>query len=263
MRLRASAMMIATGLVLLTAAAAAATEPTPGLRGRLRVLVPADETPEMFAFTHNPRPGLEREVLEGFCRIHGLAFEVVPVEDLGRIIPMLLRGEGDVITGIVETASRRRDVAFTAEILPVRHLAVTRRPGPPVSRAADLRSLRVGVLRGASGEEVADGVGVPDAKRLPFQDIEALLGGLRTGETDAAVMTLLDFALAQNKDGDLVAGPFVGPFSSAALAVRREDTPLLEALNGYLEGMHQVRDALMFKYLSEEALSLIALARKD
>jgi hypothetical protein len=30
-----------------------------------------------------------------------------------------------------------------------------------------------------------------------------------------------------------------------------------------LEGMQKVRDALMFEYLSEEALSLTALARRD
>jgi ABC-type amino acid transport substrate-binding protein len=174
---------------------------------------------------------------------------------------MLLAGEGDVITGIVATASRRQKVAFTSEVVPVRHVAVTRRPGPFLSRAEDLRALRVGVIPGTTWDEEA--TRVPGSRRVAYRDLEALVEGLRRGESDAAVMTLLDFTLAQNRDAELVAGPFVGPFSSAALAVRHDDKPLLGALNGYLEGMREARHALMFKYLSEEALSLIALARRD
>jgi hypothetical protein len=45
--------------------------------------------------------------------------------------------------------------------------------------------------------------------------------------------------------------------------VRPDERRLLEALDGYLQGMGQARHALMFKYLSEEALSLIALARRE
>jgi hypothetical protein len=45
--------------------------------------------------------------------------------------------------------------------------------------------------------------------------------------------------------------------------VRREDAALLAALDGFLKGMGQARHALMFRYLSEEALSLIAHARRE
>jgi hypothetical protein len=76
-------------------------------------------------------------------------------------------------------------------------------------------------------------------------------------------MTVFDFALAKKHDPDLVAGAFVGPAAAAALAVRRDDGRLLEALNGYLLGMRQARQSLMFKYVSEEALSLIAQARRE
>jgi ABC-type amino acid transport substrate-binding protein len=99
--------------------------------------------------------------------------------------------------------------------------------------------------------------------RVAFRDADVLLAGLREGEVDAVVMALFDYALASKRDHDLVAGAFVGARTSAALAVRPGDGPLLEALDGYLDGMRHARHALMFKYLSEEALSLIALARRD
>jgi ABC-type amino acid transport substrate-binding protein len=228
----------------------------------LRVLVASDETPEMFSFEDTARPGFERELIEGFCRIHGLRLEVRPVSDFDRIIPMLLAGEGDVITGIVDTKERRQSVAFTSEVYPVRHLAVARAP-KRAPRSDELRALRVGVIPGTSWEQAAAEAGVPKAKRVTFRDADALLGGLRAGEVDAIVMALLDFALAQKRDPALVAGGFVGGATSAALAVRPGDARLREALDGYLQGMRHARHALMFKYLSEEALSLIALARRE
>jgi len=255
--------LVVAGAVVLTALAAGAAEPTPGLPARLRVLVAADEMPEMFSFETKGQPGLERELLEGFCRIHGLKLEVVPVADFAEIIPRLQRGEGDLITGIVDTAARRQKVAFTTEVFPVRHLAVTRRPRAVASRVDDLRALRVGVIPGTSWEQAAVDAGVPRAKRVAFRDAAALLEGLRAGHVDAVVMALLDFALASKRDPELVAGAFVGTGVSAAFAVRPADGRLLEAMNGYLQGMGHARHALMFKYLTEEALTLIALARRE
>jgi ABC-type amino acid transport substrate-binding protein len=237
--------------------------PTPGLPATLRVLVASDEAPDMFSFEPGGPPGFERALLEGFSRIHGLRLEVVPVGDFAQILPMLVRGEGDVVAGIVDTPAARRSAALTSEVLPVRHLGVTRRPFPALSRPEDLRSRRVGVVSGTTSEQAAVDAAVPAARRVAFADAGALLAGLREGRVDAAVMAVLDFALARQRDGELVAGAFVGPPVSAALAVRPADAPLLEALNGYLQGMRQARQALMFKYLSEEALSLIAMAQRD
>ena len=259
-RLGLLAVMVAA--VLMVARPAAVAEPTPGLPPVLKVLVAADEMPEMFSFAPSGPPGFERELLEGFCRIHGLELAVVPVRDFEKIIPMLLRGEGDVISGIVDTETRRQRIAFTNEVFPVRHLAVTRRPRPAVGRPEELRTLRVGVIPGTSWAEAAATAGVPPGKQVPFGDATALLAGLRAGKVDAVVMALLDYALAQKRDPELAAGPFVGPSASAAMGVRKDDSSLRVSLNGYLEGLRQARHNLMFKYLSEDALSLIALARR-
>ncbi len=247
------------GCLMSVALAASASE----LPTNLRVLVAADENPEIFSFEDKGRPGLERELLEGFCRVHGLKLVITPVRDFDQIIPMLLRGEGDVITGIVNTAARREKVVFSSEVLPVRHLVVTRRPAARIPSAAVLRGLRVGVIPGTSWEQATAEAGVPKAQRVPFRDADALVVGLREGKVDAIVMPLVDYALAAKRDADLVAGVFVGSGASGALAVRPEDKRLLAALDTYLDGIRQARHALIFKYLSEEALSLIAQARRD
>lgn len=262
MRQRRMNLLVAiVGLV--GVAAAGAEEATPGLPPTLRVLTAADEMPEMFSFDPSRPPGLERELIEGFCRLQGLRFESVPVRDFDQIISMLERGEGDVITGIVATPERRERIDFTSEVFPMRHLIVTRQPDGPVSDPNDLLSLRVGVIHGTSWEDVVIGAGVPAKQRVAFADAGALLAGLRDGTIDAVVVALFDFALARKRDAALIAGAFVGPRGSAAFGVRKTDTPLLGALNSYLAATRQSRHHLMFKYLDESALSLIALARRD
>lgn len=260
---KATTRLALGALLLATAAAATAVEPSPGLPARLRVLVPSDEMPEMFSFDDKGRPGFERELIEGFCRIHGLSLEVIQVKDFEQIIPMLRRGEGDLITGIVNTEARREQVAFTSEVYPVRHMAITRRPTQVVSRPEELRALRVGVIPGTTWEQAVIDAGVPKGQRVAFRDADQLVAGLRSGKVDAVVMTVFDFALAKKHDVELVAGAFVGKAGAAALAVRPDDARLLEALDGYLQGMRQARHALLFKYLSEEALTLIAQARRE
>jgi len=123
--------------------------------------------------------------------------------------------------------------------------------------------IRVGVIPGTSWEQAVIDAGVPKGKRVAFRDAELLVAGLQGGQVDAIVMTVFDFALAKRHDAELVAGAFVGKPGAAALAVRTEDGRLLEALNGYLQGMRQARHSLLFKYLSEEALTLIAQARRE
>ena len=256
-----SGLAVAATLVVSTSAWAA--ERTPGLPASLRALVPADEMPEMFSFETKGQPGFERELLEGFCRIHGLGLDVVRVKDFDQIIPMLQRGEGNVITGIVDTEARRQKVAFTGEVFPVRHMAITRRPGPSARRLEELRALRVGVIPGTTWEQAVVDAGVPKGKRVALHGADALLAALRAREVEAVVMTVFDFALAKKHDAELEAGVFVGKAGAAAFAVRQDYPRLLEALNGYLQGMQQARHSLMFKYLSEEALTLIAQARRE
>ena len=82
-------------------------------------------------------------MLEGYARLHGLRFEVVPVARWEEAIPMLLAGRGDLLAGINDTPERRRTIAFTEELLPARSVVVNLKPAAPVATTAALLAIRV------------------------------------------------------------------------------------------------------------------------
>lgn len=233
-------------------------------RGVLRVLVSSDEMAEMFNFADEGEPGLEREMVEAFARAHGLGLEVVQVDNFETIIPALLEGRGDLITGIIDTPARREQVAFTAETLPARHVAVTRAPLAPVDSEEKLAQVRVAVVTGTSWEDAAIAAGVPEERRVGFATVQEALAGLREGRVEAMVMSLPDFAHAQQADPELRAGSFVGPAASAAWAVRPDDTALRRALDEYIRNLRRSPSwsAMVLRYFSEGALRLVGQSRQ-
>jgi ABC-type amino acid transport substrate-binding protein len=234
------------------------------LRGTLRVLVSADELPEMFALEPGEKPGLEREMLEAFARANGLSLEPVPVENFEQIIPALLEGQGDLIVGIVDTEARRQKIAFTGETLPARHLAVNRKPAPPIDTLEKLRECRVGVVIASSWAEAALDAGVEPANMEAYDLAQGVLDGLQTGAVEAVVMSLTDFAQARQSDDALQVGTFVGPPASGAWGVRKEDEDLRAALNTHLGALRQspAWGGMVLRYFSQDALELLARARE-
>jgi len=140
----------------------------------------------------------------------------------------------------------------------VRHLAVTRRPTRP-PRPGGPRTLRWG----HPGDELGAGDGEAACRRRAggFRDADALLAGPARGAGGCDRDAPPDYALASNARPRARGGAFIGSSLSGALAVRPDDGRSAGGADGYLAGMRQARHALMFKYLSEEALSLIAASR--
>jgi ABC-type amino acid transport substrate-binding protein len=232
--------------------------------GVVRALVAADEAPEMFALVPSTQPGFEREILEGFARLHKVKLEVVPVQGFENIIPALLKGDGDVICGILDTEARRRQVAFTVEILPSRLLAVSRKP-KALASVRELAAERVGVVTGTAWGDAATAAGVPAARIESFTDMKALLDGLRSGKVTAGVMSLSDFVLLRGREPDLQAGPFLGEIKTAAWAVRKGDDLLLRGLDEYVENLRRTPSwgRLAVTYFGDDALNLLGRARKE
>jgi membrane-bound lytic murein transglycosylase F len=255
---------LAVILVIAGCSPAVAAPPWTPARGVVRALVAADEVPEMFALVSGPRLGFEREILEGFARLQKVKLEVVPVQGFENIIPALLKGDGDVICGILDTEARRRQVAFTVEILPSRLVAVSRKPRS-IATVRELAAERVGVVTGTAWGEAAAAAGVPASHIDSFPDMKTMLDALRGGKVGSSVMSLSDFVLLRGRETDLVPGPFLGEVKTAAWAVRKEDGALLEAIDEYVENLRRTPSwgRLAVTYFGDDALSLLGRARKE
>jgi ABC-type amino acid transport substrate-binding protein len=229
-------------------------------RGSLRVLVSADEDPAWFSFTGGSEPGFEREILEGFARLHRVRLEAIPIRRFEDLIPTLVRGDGDVGTGLLVTEERKKLIDFSDEVMVDRLVVVSRRPRPRVQDVAAFRGTRVGVIPGTVWAEATRAAGVPEERVVPLADSNAVLAALRSGAIDATVMSVADLIL--KKDPDLQAGLPLGLPGSSAWGLRKQDTRLKAALNEYLYALRHGSSwsRLVVKYFGDDALAVLGRA---
>jgi ABC-type amino acid transport substrate-binding protein len=228
-------------------------------RGSLRVLAAADEDPVWFSLRAGQSSGFEREVLEGFARLHKLRFEAIPVARWEEAIPMLLRQDGDVVGGMSITPERRQRVDFSTELLPARSIVVTRRPAAPVRTLAELRAARVAIVPNTTWAEALEKAGVPVSRALRVADISAAVEAIQTGHADATVTGVVDFLLQRRKHRDLEAGLALGEALSSAWAVRKSCPELRQALDAYLAELRRSPNwsRLLVKYFGDDALLVL------
>jgi ABC-type amino acid transport substrate-binding protein len=232
-------------------------------RQTLRVLAVLVENETEFVSSDTTHPGFDRDLLEGFAKLHGLRTELVPTTAWDRLIPALKRGEGDVIAGrFTVTDARRQQIAFTSEVFPTRVVAVTRAPREPVRTLADLRTLKIGLVRGTSLVDALLDAGIPaanlDESLASGRQIEALV----SGRAACTVLELADAVAAQQRDPSLHLGAFVGPPGSYAYGVRREDTQLRAALDAYITSLRRTPgwSRLVVRYFGSAAPEVLKAA---
>ncbi len=233
-------------------------------RGSLRVIVmPLSATDEFFPVPPGPRPGFDREVLDGFVRLHRVKLEVVPVEGWDNLIPALLQGRGDVIAGrFTVTEARLKQIAFTSEVFPSRNVVLTRRPHARVDTVEGLKQERVGTIRGSSMAEAVKAV-VPPANVDDSIPPGGLPAALLAGKVSAVVLGVESAIAAQREDAQMELGAFVGPPRSLAYGVRREDATLRQALDEYIENVRRTPtwSRLVVEYFGDSAPEILKKAR--
>ena len=224
-------------------------------RGALRVLAASDEDPEWFSMTGGDAPGFEREVLEGFARLHRLRFEVVPVDKWEEAIPRLVAGRGDVLAGVNDTEARRKLIAFTSELLPAKNVVVSLEPAPVVRSLADLRAARVAVVPHTTWAEAVARSGVPASRVESVEDVPAALAALEAGRATAAVMDVLDYLQHRRRDKRVQLGLILGEALSSAWGVRKTDPELRDALDAYLIGLKKSAawSRILVRYFGDDA----------
>ena len=227
-------------------------------RGVLRVIAQKDEAPELFNLREG-EPGFEREVIDGFAKLHGLTIEPVVMPTAADRIPALNASRGDLIIGIVDLPERRRQASFSVEVLPVRHMVLTHKPHPPIQSLEAFRAARVGAVRNTSWARVAEEAGVRSEAMTLFADRTEVFEALRQGRIEATVITLTDGIVAMKSHPGLEAGLMLGEPGSSAFAVRKSDTLLLAALDEYLGNFRKSPswNRLLVKYFGDQALSVL------
>ena len=256
-RLMAAAAFALAALTLAPRAGADLAEIKAG--GTLRLIAVREEAPEMFSFSDTGEPGFEREIAQGFARLHDLKVQAVPAANAEERITLLNKGQGDVIIGIIVTDARKKLVDFTTEVLPARHLVITWQPHRVVSTLEEFRAEKVGVVRGTSWSQAALDAGIPADSMEYFVDRYQALDALKAGRITATVMTLSDFTLSLKKYPGGQAGLTLGTSTMAAFAVRKSDPQLRAELDAYLDNLRKGPSwsRLVVKYFGEKALSVL------
>jgi len=234
-------------------------------RGVLRVIRPDARDDDEFFGSGSGKAGFDREILDGFARLHGLKLELVTVPTWAELIPTLLERKGDLAAGrFTITPARLERVVFTDEVFPTRHVVVTRKPKPSILTRDELRAAKVGTVKGSAVEEavLAAGVGRAQIVHVPA---DSGLVALKEGRASAQV-TNVELALRDmENDAALQLGMFLGPPRSLAYALRKDDAVLLAELNAYLERIRKSGgwNRLVVKYFGERGLEILKTVRQQ
>jgi membrane-bound lytic murein transglycosylase F len=232
--------------------------------GALRVLV-VDGSPAFLSLKAGGEPGLDREILDGFARLHKLTLKPVEAPTWESLVPMLVEGKGDVIAGgVTVTPARSQKIDFTVEVFPTRNVVVTRKPTLVVTTLAELRALKVGTIKGSSMAEAISGAGVPAANLDDGIQSGGAPAALRSGRIAATVSGIEDAFLYRRDDPSMQIGMFVGPAGSLAYGVRKNAPQLKAALDEYLGNMRRTPtwSRLVLKYFGDDAPALLKKARE-
>ena len=160
--------------------------------------------------------------------------------------------------------ARRKQVSFTSELFPIRHVVVTRRPHLAVGSIDELRRTRVGTEQGTSWAEEVRAAGVPAENVVDsFGSTDAVLRALADQSVSATVMSVVWAMVAQKRDPSLELGLLLGAPTSVAFAVRRDEPQLLAALDSYVVNVRRTPtwSRLVVKYFGESGLEILKKSR--
>ena len=158
--------------------------------------------------------------------------------DFREIIAALKSGRVDIITGMIYTSDRAKQMAFSNPYY-VGGLAAAYPDGKPVSTPAELVDKRVGVELGSIGEKFVrdkrDTLG-PRATVITYNSEFLGLKDLSNGRLDAFVGNVATMRYVKLKMPSFELSPIWAP-SAQAINTRLQDNDLLAEINKQLDAM--------------------------
>ncbi|WP_010170457.1 transporter substrate-binding domain-containing protein [Pseudomonas sp. PAMC 25886] len=161
--------------------------------------------------------------------------------------PALEARQFDAIMGMAPTSKRRQRVSFTDDLYPITTRLVARKKSGLMPTPRSLKGKRVGVLVGSNREAFALSKWGPRGVIIKgFWRNDELIRSLLAGDIDATLQGTVEIreALLDTDEGQIF--DFLGPAvitdllgNGVAIALRKPDTALRNALNGALEQLMQ------------------------
>jgi len=201
--------------------------------------------------------GLELDMLQYFTRKEGRPLVVQYVDNFDDLLPMLMRGKGDVVAAtLTVTPERSGIVDFSAPYFSVQIRLVTRKDRA-LHALGDVVGKRVGVITGTTADHAL--TAVPGVKVERGDVLQALFDKVVAGQLDA-VATDSSLALSYlQRFPDLTLGPALSGEQHYAFAVPK-GSPLREALSLHIEDLK--RSGIYFRLLSKHfGEAAVAMAR--
>ncbi len=227
-------MVVAAASLVATTTPAIADELDDILRaGVVRIGVPQDFPPFGFADKDGQLEGYDVDVARLVAKDLGAKLELVAVASVNRI-PYLLTGKVDlIISSLGVNPERAKVIAFSNAYAPY-FSGVFGDPKVQVKSAADLAGKTVGVTRGTLEELDLLKIAPKNATIRRFEDNNATLGALLSGQVDLiATGNAIAANLAQRNPGK-VEKKFVITDSPAHIGVRRGEHDLVAWLNVFI-----------------------------
>ena len=227
-------VMVAAVSLVVAATPASAEELDDIIRaGVVKIAVPQDFPPFGSIGKDRQLEGYDVDVARQVAKDLGVKLELVPVASVNRI-PYLLTGKVDlVISSLGVNPERAKVIAFSNAYAPY-FSGVFGDSKVQVKSAADLAGKTVGVTRGTLEELDITKIAPKNATIRRFEDNNATLGALLSGQVELiATGNAIAANLAQKNPGK-VEKKFVIKDSPAHIGVRRGEYDLVAWLNVFI-----------------------------
>lgn len=210
-----------------------------------------NEVPAGYVTEDGKITGEAPEVLRALLKDMGdIKMDAFITDEFGALIPGLIAGRFDIIAaGLYINPKRCEQVAFTRPTARYGEAIMVLKGNPmKIHSYEDVRDNPKAVMGAATGgmqAKYSEATGIPAERILLVPNYPTALAALRSGRAHAvgAPATVAQAVIAETAEGDVeLVDPFTHPtyegkeaIAYAGLAVRKQDTALLAALNAALD----------------------------